>query len=85
MVQFLHGSARGRSVTAIVQQLPKSVEVPESILRAARELDKVYVTSRYPNGFAAGSPSDYFTQETSQQLIHYAREVIQFCTARAFT
>lgn len=79
LVQFLHGAVRGRSITEIVRQLPASVQVPAPILDAAQELDKVYVTSRYPNGFASGSPSDYFNEKNSRELLGYARSILEFC------
>ncbi|WP_457599823.1 HEPN domain-containing protein [Hydrogenivirga sp.] len=36
------------------------VEVPSSVLEAAKELDKYYIPTRYPNGFASGKPADFF-------------------------
>lgn len=82
LVQFLHGTVRGHSVTDILLQLPSAVNVPKHIVDGARELDKVYVTSRYPNGFASGSPSDYFTERTSQELAGYARQIFEFCRSQ---
>ena len=82
LVESLHGAARGHSITAILRQLPASVNVPEAVLEAARELDQVYVTSRYPNGFAAGAPADYFSQQTSQRLLNHARSISQFCRSK---
>jgi HEPN domain-containing protein len=79
LVQSLHGSVRGHSITEILRHLPASVKVPEALLDAAHELDKVYVISRYPNGFASGSPSDYFNEKSSRELISYAREILEFC------
>lgn len=55
---------------------------PRGLIDAARELDQVYVTSRYPNGFAAGSPADYFTDQTSQRLLDHARSILEFCRSQ---
>jgi len=82
LVQFLHGSVRGHSITDILQQLSASVTVPDEILEASRELDKVYVTSRYPNGFVSGAPSDYFTDKDSKGLIAHARSIVEFCRSQ---
>lgn len=82
LVQSLHGSARGHSVTAILLQLTTALAIPDSLLDAARELDKVYVTARYPNGLAAGSPTDYFTGRTSRELIAYGRDILEFCRSQ---
>lgn len=82
LVQSQHGAVRGHSITEILQQLASRVEIPEAVLDAGRELDKVYVTSRYPNGFTSGSPSDYFTEKTSRQLIDYGRSIFEFCRSK---
>ncbi len=82
LVQFLHGAVRWHSITEVLAQLASRLEIPETVLDAARELDKVYITSRYPNGFNSGSPSDYFTERTSRQLMDYGRRVFEFCRSK---
>lgn len=84
LVQSLHGAVRGHSITEILQQLPSSVEVSEALLTAAQELDKVYVTSRYPNGFASGTPSDYFNEKNSRELLAHARKITEFCRSKIY-
>jgi HEPN domain-containing protein len=81
LLYALHGEARGHSITGILKQLP-AVAVPDGVIDAARELDKVYVTARYPNGFASGAPSDYFTTASSRDLIQQARNVLDFCQSQ---
>jgi HEPN domain-containing protein len=82
LFQFLHGSVRGHGITEMLRQLPSANAASESLLDAARELDKVYVTARYPNGFASGAPADYFTVKTSQELINHARAILEFCRSQ---
>jgi HEPN domain-containing protein len=84
LAQSLHGAVRGHSVTDILSQLPAAVEAPQEILDSARELDKVYVTARYPNGFAAGAPTDYFTERSSRELIEQASHVFEFCRSKIY-
>ena len=43
MVQSLHGSVRGHSVTHILSHLPASPQAPTTVLDSARELDKIYL------------------------------------------
>lgn len=76
-VESLHGTARGQSITSILRQT--GPDIPEAVLEAARELDQVYVTARYPNGFAAGAPGDYFSKKTSQRLLDHAKVILDFC------
>ena len=82
LVMSLHGAVRGHAVTEIIRQLPASVKVPAEILNAAQQLDKVYVTSRYPNGFAWGTPSDYFSEKDSRELIAYGKQVLEWCRSQ---
>jgi HEPN domain-containing protein len=82
LVQHVHAAVRGHSVKAILDQLPVPLQVPAVLLDAAREMDKVYVTARYPNGFASGTPSEYFTAKNSEQLISYARSILEFCRSQ---
>jgi HEPN domain-containing protein len=82
LVQSLHGTVRGRAITEIVRQLPASVKVPAEILNAGQQLDKVYVTSRYPNAFAWGNPSDYFNEKDSRELIAYGKQILEWCRSQ---
>ena len=82
LVHSLHGSSRGHSVTEILRQIAISIQVPNNVLEAARELDQVYVTARYPNGFPSGAPGDYFSEGTSQRLLNHARTILEFCRSK---
>jgi HEPN domain-containing protein len=82
LIQALHGAVRGHAITEMLRQLPERVEVPTALLEGAQELDKVYVTSRCPNGFASGTPSDYFNAESSRELLGYARAILAWCRSQ---
>jgi HEPN domain-containing protein len=82
LIQFLHGSVRGHSITEMLRQMPPSVRVPKTALAEAQELDRVYVTSRYPNGFVSGTPADYFSEEAGRELVEYARTILEFCRSQ---
>ena len=82
LIQFLHGSVRGHSITEMLRQLPASVQVPKTALAGAQGLDRVYVTSRYPNGFASGAPADYFNEEAARELVGYARTILELCRSQ---
>lgn len=82
LAQLLHGSVRGHSITDVLQQMGPKASPPEAVLDAARELDQVYITARYPNGFASGAPADYFTEKTSRRLIDRAQTILEFCRSQ---
>jgi HEPN domain-containing protein len=82
LVQSLYGAVRGHSITEILRQLPATVEAGQDIFASAQALDKVYVTSLYPNGFASGRPIDYFREKDSQELLAHARRILDFCRSK---
>ncbi|WP_236631200.1 HEPN domain-containing protein [Chloroflexus sp. MS-G] len=52
----------GHSLTEMLKRLRQDLEIPEEVLDSVRLLDMYYIPPRYPNGFAAGKPADYFTE-----------------------
>jgi HEPN domain-containing protein len=42
-------------------------------------LDKLYLPTRYPNGFESGAPGDYYTEEDSRGAIERAERILAFC------
>ncbi len=75
----LHGESWGHSVFALLKALSDKIEVSERLIEAAKNLDKHYIPTRYPNGFDSGMPGDYYTQKDAQEAIENAREIIEFC------
>ncbi|MBN2028699.1 HEPN domain-containing protein [bacterium] len=71
--------AWGHTLTVLVGNLQSVTEVPDSIIRGARILDKHYIPSRYPNGFDSGAPTDFYTREESQNAIRIAEDILEFC------
>ena len=60
--QKLGMDAWGHTVTALIGNLPDAVAQPsETLVNYARILDKHYIPTRYPNGFASGAPTDFYT------------------------
>lgn len=76
---YLHGESWGHSVFALLKDLSDKIEVSERLIEAAKNLDKHYIPTRYPNGFDSGTPGDYYTQKDAQEAIENAREIIEFC------
>ncbi|ACX51666.1 HEPN domain protein [Ammonifex degensii KC4] len=77
--QKLGGLAWGHSVFELLRALQTKVKVGEEILDCARTLDKFYVPARYPNGFAAGSPFEYFTEKEAENALFCAGRIVEFC------
>jgi HEPN domain-containing protein len=77
---FLHlgGEGWGHSITRLLKDLSQREAVPDDLGQAARRLDKHYIPTRYPNGFDAGAPRDYYTAEEARQAIADAQRIYDF-------
>lgn len=72
------GEPWGHSVTSLAEALPKQLQLPQEILEAANRLDKHYIPSRCPNGFAEGYPAKPYTRGEAEGAIQDARKIIEF-------
>lgn len=77
----LHGDPWGPFILALMEGLPDSTRklVGEALLDSARALDKHYIPTRYPNGFAQGAPMDYYTKRDAEESIGHAKSILEFC------
>ena len=83
MFYHLHGDPWGQSLLALLDGLidPARVSVTTELLDSARALDKQYIPTRYPNGFAQGAPTDYYTRRDAGESIGHAQSILSFCQA----
>ena len=53
--------------------------IPElgHLQNAARELDRMYIPTRYPNGVPFGIPSDFFGRQNAEDSLQWAEEILQ--------
>ena len=77
--QKLHLDAWGHVLSLLLAELPADVGVAESLIDRAKELDKHYIPTRYPNGFERGAPVDFYTRKEAEQAIANAEALIEFC------
>lgn len=71
----------GHSVTRLLAALEG--ELPDALVDCGRLLDKVYIPTRYPDAYDAGSPMDYYTTTDSNQAIDCARKILEWLHAQA--
>lgn len=72
-------SVRGHSLLHLLQGARDLAEPSEELLHGARILDRYYIEARYPNGFPAGAPLDYFDEQLSREAIDAADAVLRHC------
>jgi HEPN domain-containing protein len=69
----------GHSVMKLLAQI--STPAPTGILDCARELDKVYIPSRYPDAYDWGSPMDYYSSADADGSILCATRILEWLDA----
>ncbi|MHC1637266.1 MAG: HEPN domain-containing protein [Candidatus Nezhaarchaeales archaeon] len=69
----------GHSISRMLESLPLEVKPPRSLIDKAKELDRHYIPTRYPNFHPEGAPLDYYTKEDAERAVNYAEEIIKFC------
>jgi HEPN domain-containing protein len=74
------GLATGHSVVALLQSAID--EVPAGLARCARELDKVYIPTRYPDVYDSGSPHEYFDADDATSHVECAAGIIAHLEGR---
>jgi len=70
--------SRIHSIKFLLSNLQENIKVSDQIQNAARELDKHYIPTRYPDSFSTGIPKDFFTQDDARMAIINAKKIIEF-------
>lgn len=78
VVQSLGGEPWGHSVTVLLGNLGERLDVGLELVEAGKRLDKHYIPTRYPNGFDAGAPTDYYTAAEAENAIADASAILEF-------
>lgn len=71
--------AWGHSIVDLLNALPVQTAVPEELYDMAMELDKGYISTRYPDALPSGSPRARYSQREAERFIRYAQAIVQFC------
>ncbi|MFQ5585205.1 MAG: HEPN domain-containing protein [Thermodesulfobacteriota bacterium] len=75
----LGGEAWGHSIVNLLEGLKEKIVIDEDVIHAGRLLDRFYIPARYPNGWDAGIPHDYYTKEDAESAIGSAEKVLRLC------
>ena len=69
----------GHSVRVLLERYFEARgEASEDLLRHARELDRHYIPSRYPNAHPAGTPHEAYDEETSRSALDAAEKIVRY-------
>ena len=79
LFQRLHLDAWGHTLSVLLGNLPELQRPAADLVDKAKELDKHYVPTRYPNGFEQGAPVDFYTRAEAERAITLAEEIVEYC------
>lgn len=69
----------GHSLSQMLSALASELPIPQEIKEKGKLLDFYYILPRDPNGFAAGTPADYFSHKEAQEALDAAVTILRFC------
>ena len=82
LYQSVHVDSIGRSVSRMKQSLPIELEPSQQLVEHAKELNKHYIPSRYPNSQPEGAPMDYYTEPEAKRAVEGAERILEFCKGK---
>jgi HEPN domain-containing protein len=69
----------GHSVLSLLRRLDEIMDVDiNEIEQFAKELDRHYIPSRYPDAYPSGRPEDYYTEKIAKEAITCALKIKEF-------
>jgi len=74
--------AWGHSLLKLCQELESTDPSTKELIEDAKKLDKLYIPTRYPNGFVSGAPMDYYTQDDAKQAIASSLKILYWVEER---
>jgi HEPN domain-containing protein len=69
----------GHVIKRLLEALKEEMVISEDLIKSGMKLDKFYIPTRYPNGFDAGKPSDFYDEDDANEGIANAENIIRFC------
>lgn len=82
ILQKIGYDAWGHSLLMLCQTLATSDKSANDLIEDAKKLDKLYIPTRYPNGFPSGAPMDYFSQEDAEIAIKSSQKILNWVENR---
>ena len=72
----------GHSISRMLEHLPDEHKPPRELVEKAKELDRHYIPTMYPNLHPEGAPMDYYTRADAERAVRYAGEILEFCRSK---
>ncbi|MHA1579728.1 MAG: HEPN domain-containing protein [Candidatus Freyarchaeota archaeon] len=79
LLYFVNESPWGHSLRELITRFADATKKNvDHLLPYARELDRHYVPSRYPNAHPSGTPHEAYDEVTSKRALRYAKKILSF-------
>ncbi len=78
LYEYLGGEGWGHTVSKLLKELPDEFRPSRELIKDAADLDKLYIPTRYPNGFEEGYPGEFFHEENAKEAINKAKRIIEY-------
>ena len=71
--------AWGHSVLSLLKRFAEATDMDiQEIEGCAKELDRHYIPSRYPDAYPSGGPADYYTDKIAKEALTCALKIKEF-------
>lgn len=78
-LRALGKAATGHSTIRLLEDISMmNIAMPKEVESCCKELDKVYIPTRYPDAYAWGAPMDYYSEDNAADTIKCAEKVLNF-------
>ncbi|MGQ4875740.1 MAG: HEPN domain-containing protein [Promethearchaeia archaeon] len=74
----------GNSLKELAEYIEKQVKLQEELnipMECAKELDKHYIATRYPDAFIVGIPHEYYSEKNAMDCLKWSKKIIEFAEA----
>ena len=79
LLQAHNEASWGHSVLSLLRSFAQINDVDISEIEpCAKELDRHYISSRYPDAYPSGRPEDYYTERIAKEALVCARKIKEF-------
>ncbi len=80
LLYYVNEAPWGHSIRVLIERYFRSrnITVNQKLLIYARELDRHYIPSRYPNAYPTGMPHEAYDKETSERALEASMKIIDF-------
>jgi len=84
LIYSINEAPWGHSVRVLLERYieRQGLKSCDRLLSFARELDRHYIPSRYPNAHPMGTPHEAYDEETAHRAIEAAEEIVGFAGGR---